>query len=88
MSAKIVQFDNGYKCYIGSNYVADKNGMLIADLYHTVNELSLKLSEMSDVQIWSLCKPIINAYEMAMKQTKNRMAEKLLSLFDLEAEFE
>lgn len=88
MSAKIVKFDNGYQCYIESNYVADKNGMLIADLYHTVNELLLNLSEMSDTQIWALCNPIIRAYEMAMKQTKNRMAEKLLSLFDLEVEFE
>ena len=88
MSAKVVVFDNGYRCYIESNYVADKNGLLIADLYTTVNELSLTLSEMSDVQIWALCKPIINTYEMALRQEKNRMAEKILSLFDLEVELE
>lgn len=88
MSARVVVFDNGYRCYIESNYVADKNGMLIADLYTTVNELSFTLSEMSDAQIWALCKPIICAYEMAIRQTKNRMAEKLLSLFDLEGALE
>ena len=84
MSAKVVVFDNGYRCYIESNYIADKDGVLIADLHHSLSDLSLNLSEMSDVQIWALCKPVIRAYEMAIKQTKNRMAEKLLSLFDLE----
>lgn len=88
MSAKVVVFDNGYRCYIESNYIADKDGVLIADLYHSLSDLSLNLSEMSDVQIWALCKPVICAYEMAIKQTKNRMAEKLLSLFDLEVDLE
>lgn len=88
MSAKVVVFDNGYRCYIESNYIANKDGMLIADLYTTVRELPLTLSEMSDVQIWAVCKPVICAYEMAIRQTKNKMAEKLLSLFDLEADLE
>ena len=83
MSAKVVIFDNGYRCYTNSNYVADKNGVLIGDLYSTVNELSLTLNEMSETQIWALCKPIIAAYEMAIRQTEHRMAEKLISLFGL-----
>lgn len=86
MSAKVVVFDNGYRCYIESNYIADKDGVLIADLHHSLSDLSLNLSEMSDVQIWALCKPVIRAYEMAIRQTKNKMAEKLLSLFDLEVD--
>lgn len=86
MSAKVVVFDNGYRCYIESNYVADKNGMLIADLYSTVNELLLNLSEMTELQIWVLCKPIISAYEMAIRQTEHRMAEKLIALFDLKVD--
>ena len=83
MSARVVIFDNGYRCYTESNYVADEKGVLIADLYSTVNELSLKLNEMSDVQIWSLCKPIIVAYELGIKQTQDKMTKRLLKLFDL-----
>lgn len=83
MSARVVMFDNGYRCYTESNYVADEKGVLIADLYSTVNELSLKLNEMSDVQIWSLCKPIIVAYELGISKTQDKMTKKLLKLFDL-----
>lgn len=83
MSAKVVIFDNGYRCYIESNYIADKDDVLIADLHHSLSDLSLNLSEMSDVQIWALCKPTIMAYEKAVKQTQDKMAKKLLSLFDL-----
>ena len=88
MSAKIVMFDNGYRCYVESNYIADKDDILIADLYRTVNELSLNLSEMSDEQIWALCKPAIYAYEIAIERTEKKMSKKILSLFDLEAYLE
>ena len=77
-------FDNDYRCYVESNYVADKNGALIADLHYTLIDLSLNLSDMSDVQIWALCKPIIFAYEKGIKQTQDKMAKKLLQVFDLE----
>ena len=86
MSARVVVFDNGYRCYIESNYIADEKGVLIADLYSTVNELLLNLSEMSEGQIWALCKPIISAYEIAIRKTEKKMAKKLLQVFGLKYE--
>ena len=88
MSAKVVIFDNGYRCYTESNYVADEKGMLIADLYSTVNNLPLKLNELSDVQIWALCKPIISAYELGIRNTENKMTKKILKIFGLKGELE
>lgn len=88
MSAKVVIFDNGYKCYIKSNYVSDENGMLIGDLYSTVNELSLTLDEMSEAQIWALCKPIIQAHKLGIEQTERKMTKKILKIFDLKEETE
>lgn len=86
MSTKVVIFDNDYRCYTEGNYVADKDGVLIADLHHSLSDLSLNLSEMSDLQIWALCKPIIFAHEAGIKQTQDRMTKKLLKLFDLKEE--
>ena len=83
MSTKLIIFDNGYRCYVEENYIADKDGILIADLHHSLSDLALNLSEMSDTQIWALCKPVIQAYEKGVKQTQNIMTKKLLGIFDL-----
>lgn len=83
MSARVVIFDNDYRCYVEGNYIADKNGCLIADLHHSLSDLSLNLSEMSDQQIWALCKPVIFAYELGIKKAEDKIAKKMLSLFDL-----
>ena len=83
MSARVVIFDNDYRCYIGTHNIADKNDVLIANLSLTLNSLSLNLSEMSDLQIWELCKPVIYAYEMGVKKTQDKMTKKLLEIFDL-----
>lgn len=81
-------FDNDYRCYIENEYIGDKNGALIADLHLSLCDLPLKLSEMSDTQIWALCRPIIMAYEKGIERTQNEMTKKLLSLFDLKVEDE
>lgn len=86
MSAKVVIFDNDYRCYTEGNYIADKDGVLIADLHYLLIDLSLNLNEMSDLQIWALCKPVIFAYELGIKKTEKKMAKKLLSLFDIQEE--
>lgn len=83
MSAKVIIFDNDYRCYVESNYIADKDGVLIADLHFTLIDLSLNLNEMTDAQIWALCKPIIAAYEKGIKQTQDKIIKKLLQTFDL-----
>lgn len=83
MSARVVIFDNDYRCYTESNYVSNKNGALVADLYYLLDALSLKLNEMSDDQIWALCKPIILAHEAGIRQTQDKMTKKILQLFDL-----
>lgn len=83
MSTKVVIFDNDYRCYTEGNYIANKDGVLIADLHHSLSDLSLNLSEMSDLQIWALCKPVIFAYEAGIKQTQDKMTKKLLLLLDL-----
>ena len=86
MSARVVIFDNDYRCYTESNYIADKDGVLIADLHHSLSDLSLNLNEMSDLQIWALCKPVIFAYELGIKKTEKKMVNKLLQVFDLKEE--
>ena len=86
VSAKVVIFDNDYRCYVEGNYIAGKDGVLIADLHHSLSDLSLNLSEMSDIQIWALCEPIIQAYERGVKKTQDKMTKKLLKMFDLKEE--
>lgn len=83
MSERVVIFDNDYRCYVDGNYISDPNGVLIADLLYSLEDLSLKLSEMSDVQIWALCRPAIQAHSRGVDATKKQMTKKLLSLFDL-----
>lgn len=83
MSAKVVVFDNGYRYYLDSEYIADENGVLVAGLYDLIRELPLNPKELSDVQLWSLCKPIIMAHKLGIEQTETRMAEKILKIFDL-----
>ena len=83
MSARVIIFDNDYRCYVEGNYISDPNGKLIACLHHSLDDLSLELSEMSDVQIWALCKPIIQAHQYGIDETKKQMTKKLLSLFNL-----
>lgn len=83
MSARVIIFDNDYRCYVESNYISDPNGKLIASLYYSLIDLQLNLSEMSDAQIWALCKPVIQAHQLGVDETKKQMTKKLLSLFDL-----
>ena len=83
MSTGVVIFDNGYRLYTKTNVIADKDDNIIADLY-TVKDLSLNLEELSDKQMWALCKPIIQAYEKGINKVRKEMANKLLSLFNLE----
>lgn len=86
MSCRVVRFDNGYMLYLESEYLADSNGKYIAGFYDLVREFPLNLKELSDVQLWVLCKPIIQAYELGIKQTEQRMTEKILKIFDLKEE--
>lgn len=83
MSAKVVMFDNGYRYYLDSEYLADENGVLVAGLYDLIRELPLNPKELSDVQLWVLCKPIIMAHQLGIEQTERKMTEKILKIFEL-----
>lgn len=83
MSAKVVVFDNGYRYYLDSEYIADSNGVLVASLYDLIRELPLNPKELSDVQLWVLCKPIIMAHQLGIEQTEKRMTRKILKIFEL-----
>jgi hypothetical protein len=83
MSAKVVIFDNGYRYYLDSEYIADENGVLVAGLYDLIRELPLNPKELSDVQLWVLCKPIIMAHQLGIEQTEKRMTKKILKIFEL-----
>ena len=86
MSAKVVIFDNGYRYYLDSEYLADNNGVYIAGLYDLIRELSLNPKELSDVQLWALCEPIVTAYKLGIAKTERKMTEKILKIFDLKEE--
>lgn len=88
MSARVVVFDNGYRYYLDSEYLADKNGVYVASLYDLIRELPLNPKELSDVQLWALCKPIIQAHKLGIEQTENRMTRKIFKIFDLKEELE
>lgn len=76
-------FDNGYKYYPKTNIVSDKNDEIVTNLTETIEGLSINPTEMTDLQLWLLCKPIILAHEVGIKQTQDKMTKKLLSLLDL-----
>ena len=79
----VVLFDNGYRYYPETHIVSDKNDQIVVSLKETTEGLSLNPTEMTDLQLWALCKPIILAHEAGIKQTQDRMTKKLLKLFDL-----
>lgn len=83
MSAKVVMFDNGYRYYLDSEYLADENGVLVVGLYDLIRELPLNPKELSDVQLWALCKPIIQAHKKGIEQTERKMTQKIFKIFDL-----
>ena len=83
MSAKVVMFDNGYRYYLDSEYLADENGALVASFYDLIRELPLNPKEMTDVQLWVLCKTIITAYKLGVEKTEKKMTEKILKIFEL-----
>ena len=83
MSAKVVIFDNGYRYYLDSEYLADENGVLVASLYDLIRELPLNPKELSDVHLWVLCKPIIMAHKLGVEQTERKMTERILKIFAL-----
>lgn len=82
MSCRVVRFDNGYMLYLDSEYLSDSNGMFVAGFYDLIRQFPLNLKELSDEQLWVLCKPIIQAYELGIEQTEKRMTEKILKIFD------
>ena len=86
MSAKVVMFDNGYRYYLDSEYIADENGVLVAGLYDLIRELPLNPKEMTDVQLWVLCKTIIDAHKLGIEQAESKMTQKILKIFDLQEE--
>lgn len=86
MSAKVVMFDNGYRYYLDSEYLADENGVLVAGLYDLIRELPLNPKELSDVQLCALCKPIIQAHKLGIEQTERKMTKKIFKIFDLKEE--
>lgn len=86
MSTRVIIFDNDYRCYVDNHYIADKNGALIADLHFSLDDLSLNLNEMSDLQIWALCKPIIQAYEKGLEKIQNDIKIKILKILELKGE--
>lgn len=86
MSAKVVIFDNGYRYYLDSEYITDSNGVYVASLYGLIRELPLNPKELSDTQLWELCRPIIQAHKLGIEQTERKMTEKILKIFDLKEE--
>ena len=86
MSAKVVMFDNGYRYYLDGEYLADSNGVLVAGLYDLIRELPLNPKELSETQLWALCKPIIAAHKLGIEQAERKMTEKVLKIFDLREE--
>ena len=83
MSCKVIRFDNDYMFYFGSYHITDGDGVYVASLSPTLQELSLNPIEMTEAQIWILCKPIINAYELGIKKSQQRFKRQLLQLFNL-----
>lgn len=83
MTRGVTLFDNGYRYYPNTNIISDKNDRIVVNLTETIEGLSLNPTEMTDLQLWALCKPIILAHEAGIKQTQDKMTKKLLSLFDL-----
>lgn len=86
MSCKVVQFDNGYKYYLDSEYLTDSNGVYVAGFYNLIRELSLNPKEMSDAQLFALCEPMIQAYKLGIERAERKMTEKVLKIFDLKKE--
>ena len=82
----VTLFDNGYRYYPITQIVSDKNDQIVASLSETIEELSLKPAEMTELQLWALCKPIILAHEAGIRQTQDKMTKKVLKLFDLREE--
>ena len=83
MSCKVVRFDKGYMLYLDSEYLADSNGKYITGFYDLVREFPLDLKELTNEQLWALCKPIVQAYELGIEQTEKRMTKKILNVFEL-----
>lgn len=79
----VTLFDNGYRYYPETHIVSDKNDQIVVSLKETIEGLSINPTEMTDLQLWALCKPIILAHEAGIKQTQDKMTKKILQLFDL-----
>lgn len=86
MSAKVVIFDNGYRYYLDSEYIADENGVYVASFYGLIRELPLNPKELSDAQLYVLCQPIIQAHKLGIEQTERKITKKILKIFDLKEE--
>ena len=79
----VTLFDNGYRYYPETHIVSDKSDKIVVSLKETMDGLSLNPTEMTDLQLWVLCKPIILAHEVGIKQTQDKITKKFLKLFDL-----
>lgn len=79
----VTLFDNGYRYYPETHIVSDENDQIVVSLKETIEGLSLNPTEMTDLQLWALCKPIILAHEAGIKQTQDKITKKILQLFDL-----
>jgi hypothetical protein len=79
----VTLFDNGYRYYPETNIISDKNDQIVVNLSETIEGLSFNPKEMTDTQLWLLCKPIILAHKAGIQQTQNKMTKKFLSLLDL-----
>ena len=86
MSAKVVIFDNGYRYHLDSEYIADKNGVYVASFYELIRELPLNPKELSDAQLYVLCRPVIEAHKLGIEQIERKMTKKILKIFDLKEE--
>ena len=82
MAKRVVTFDNGYTCHIDDNLLTDHHNNIIANLRDVTWELSLNLSEMTEGQIWSLCKPIMSAHKKGLESGKAKVVQRLLYLLD------
>jgi hypothetical protein len=86
MSAKVVIFDNGYRYYLDSEYIADSNGTYVAGFYNLIRELPLNPKELSEAQLWALCRPAIDAHKLGITQAESKLTKKILKIFDLQEE--
>lgn len=84
MAKRVVIFDNGYRYFIDKSILTDENNDTIADFCDLIRETSIVPQNLSNEEIWWMCKPAIMAYEIGIKRAKKEVAHNIIKIFKIE----